>query len=137
MSEATQCPVDPAQNEEHGLHAGQPSHGQEPVGCLILRFRQRISQETATLVREQMAPLAAKLNLETLVLDQGAEAEIRYRQDPIIAALQEQTAALNRLASSNESLSQAVSSLIDEMANAEEQDSDAEPSTYLDGSRVR
>lgn len=56
---------------------------------------------------------------------------------PLIAALQDQTAALNRLASSNESLSQAVQSLIDEMANAEEQDSDAEPSTYLDGSRVR
>ncbi len=56
---------------------------------------------------------------------------------PLIAALQDQTAALNRLASSNESLSQAVQSLIDEMANADEHDSDAEPSTYLDGSRVR
>ena len=56
---------------------------------------------------------------------------------PLIAALQDQTAALNRLASSNESLSQAVQSLIDEMANADEQDSDAEPSTYLDGSKVR
>jgi hypothetical protein len=51
--------------------------------------------------------------------------------------MQEQTAALNRLASSNESLSQAVSSLIEEMANAEEQDPDAEPRTYLDGSKVR
>lgn len=56
---------------------------------------------------------------------------------PLIAALQDQTAALNRMASSNESLSQAVQSLIDEMANADEQDSDAEPSTYLDGSKVR
>lgn len=132
-----QCPADPVPSAVSGLPSGQPSHGQEPAGCLILRFQQRISQETATLVREQMAPLAAKLNLETMVLDQGAEAEIRYRQDPIIAALQEQTAALNRLASSNESLSQAVSSLIDEMANAEPEDSDAEPRTYLDGSRVR
>lgn len=131
------CPADPVPSAVSGLQSGQLSHGQEPVGCLILRFQQRISQETATLVREQMAPLAAKLSLETLVLDQGAEAEIRYRQDPIIAALQEQTAALNRLASSNESLSQAVSSLIDEMANAEEHDFDAEPRTYLDGSKVR
>jgi len=56
---------------------------------------------------------------------------------PLIAALQDQTAALNRLASSNESLSQAVQSLIDEMASADEQDSDAEPGTYLDGSKVR
>lgn len=56
---------------------------------------------------------------------------------PLITALQDQTAALNRLASSNESLSQAVQSLIDEMANADEQDSDAEPNTYLDGSKVR
>lgn len=55
----------------------------------------------------------------------------------LIFALQEQTAALNRLASSNESLSQTVSSLIDEMANSEEEVSDGEPSTYLDGSRVR
>lgn len=56
---------------------------------------------------------------------------------PLLQAMTEQTAALNRLASSNESLSQAVSNLIDEMANADEQDPDAEPSTYLDGSRVR
>ena len=54
-----------------------------------------------------------------------------------VQAMQEQTAALNRLASSNESLSGAVASLIEEMANAEPEDSDAEPSTYLDGSRVR
>jgi hypothetical protein len=56
---------------------------------------------------------------------------------PLIVALQEQAAAINRLASSNESLSQAVANLIEEMANAEEQDPEAEPSTYLDGSRVR
>lgn len=56
---------------------------------------------------------------------------------PLLQAMSEQTAALNRLASSNESLSQAVSNLIDEMANADGQDPDAEPTTYLDGSRVR
>jgi hypothetical protein len=55
----------------------------------------------------------------------------------LISALHEQTAAINRLASSNESLSQAVASLIDEMANVEEEVSGGEPSTYLDGSRVR
>lgn len=54
----------------------------------------------------------------------------------LISALQEQTAALNRLASSNESLSQAVSSLIDEMANAEGEDPDAAPRVYMDGSPV-
>lgn len=48
----------------------------------------------------------------------------------LIAALREQTAAINRLASSNEALVQA-------MAEGEEQDPDAEPRVYMDGSPVR
>lgn len=55
----------------------------------------------------------------------------------LIAALAEQTAALNRLAASNESLSQAVATLIEEMAQADRSDPDAAPTTYMDGSRVR
>lgn len=133
----SQCPADPVPSAVSGLPSGQPSHGQEPAGCLILRFKGRIDEQTALLAKKLVDPIAERLNLQAMVLDQGAEVEIRYSQDPIIAALQEQTAALNRLASSNESLSQAVSSLIDEMANAEPEDSDAEPRTYLDGSRVR
>lgn len=48
----------------------------------------------------------------------------------LIAALHEQTAAINRLASSNEALVQA-------MAESEDGDPDAEPRTYMDGSPVR
>ena len=47
-----------------------------------------------------------------------------------VQAMQEQTAAINRLAQSNEMLVQA-------MAEGDEQDSDAEPRTYMDGSVVR
>lgn len=132
-----QCPADPVSSAESGLPSGQPSHGQEPAGYLILRFKGPIDQQTALLAQEYVAPIAERLNLQAMVLDQNTDVEIRYSQDPIIAALHEQTAALNRLASSNESLSQAVQSLIDEMANADEEVSDGEPSTYLDGSRVR
>lgn len=48
----------------------------------------------------------------------------------LIAALHEQTAAINRLASSNEALVQA-------MAEGDDQDPDAEPRVYMDGSPVR
>jgi hypothetical protein len=132
-----QCPADPVPSAESGLPSGPQSHGQEPAGCLILRFKGQIDEKTALLAREFVAPIAQRLNLQAMVLDQDAEVEIRYSQDPIVAALHEQAAAINRLASSNESLSQAVANLIEEMANAEEQDPDAEPRTYLDGSKVR
>lgn len=56
----------------------------------------------------------------------------------LISALHEQTAALNRLASSNEALTQTVATLLEEMAKGEDEGGpDDEPSTYLDGSRVR
>jgi hypothetical protein len=49
---------------------------------------------------------------------------------PLLQALSEQTAAILRLAQSNEMLVQA-------MAEGDEQDPDAEPRTYMDGSPVR
>lgn len=55
----------------------------------------------------------------------------------LLHALSEQTAAMSRLAASNESLSQAVLSMIEEMAKADEQGEEDEPRTYLDGSKVR
>lgn len=56
----------------------------------------------------------------------------------LISALHEQTAAINRLASSNEALTKTVATLIEEMAKGDDDsDPDAQPATYLDGSRVR
>lgn len=49
---------------------------------------------------------------------------------PLLQALSEQTAAINRLAQSNEMLVQA-------MAEGDEQGPDAEPRVYMDGSPVR
>jgi hypothetical protein len=54
----------------------------------------------------------------------------------LISALHDQTAAINRLAGSNEALAQAVATLIEEMAQADDSDPDAAPTTYMDGSRV-
>ena len=56
---------------------------------------------------------------------------------PLLQALSAQTAAMSRLAASNEGLSQAVLSMIEEMTRADEQDSDDEPRSYMDGSPVR
>lgn len=56
---------------------------------------------------------------------------------PLLQALSAQTAAMSRLAASNEGLSQAVLSMIEEMTKADAQDDEEEPTTYLDGSRVR
>lgn len=48
----------------------------------------------------------------------------------LVAAMLEQTAALNRLAASNESMTQAIGSLIEEMGKGEEEQGD-EPVGYL------
>lgn len=52
----------------------------------------------------------------------------------LVAALLEQTAALNRLAASNEAMTQAIGSLIEEMGKAEEEQGD-EPVGYLNARR--
>lgn len=52
----------------------------------------------------------------------------------LVAAMQEQTQAINALAASNREL---VAVIADLLAEEGEQDSDAEPSTYMDGSPRR
>lgn len=49
----------------------------------------------------------------------------------LIAALADQTAAINRLASSNEAMTQAIASLIEDMANAEDAEEEPAPGGYL------
>jgi hypothetical protein len=52
----------------------------------------------------------------------------------LVAALVQQTEALNRLAASNEALSQGIASLIEEMGKGEEEQGD-EPVGYLNARR--
>lgn len=52
----------------------------------------------------------------------------------LVAALVHQTEALNRLAASNEAMTQAISSMIEEMGKGEEEQGD-EPVGYLNARR--
>ena len=53
---------------------------------------------------------------------------------PLVAALLLQVEAINRLAASNEAMTQAISSLIEEMGKGEEEQGD-EPGGYLNARR--
>lgn len=71
---------------------------------------------------------SAESGLPSGLLSHGQE--LAAYLTPLLQALSEQTAAINRLAQSNEMLVQA-------MAEGDEQDPDAEPRVYMDGSPVR
>lgn len=119
-----------------GSQSGQLSQPSEqptsfPAGLLVVRYPGHLSMEQAQRLSLHLEPMAAKLNLNAMLLDCGADAHIQTDNTALIAAMGAQVEAINRLAASNEALVQA-------MADADEEGSEPAPSgTYMDGSPKR
>ncbi len=121
-----------------GLPNGRQSQQSEQptssrAGLLQVRIPGRLSMEQAAYLQAQIEQTANALNLEPLILFDGAEASIQTDNTALIAAIGAQVEAINRLAASNEALVQAMA----EAGGEEEGDEPGTSGTYMDGSPKR
>ncbi len=84
-------------------------------------------RETASI---QMQAQAEQLGYRAIVLDGGITAQLQPNMADLLAEQQKQTALLEQIATQN-------LALIEALADDEDGDPDAPPSTYLDGSPCR
>lgn len=116
----------PAKNESESSSAGLPSHTQGQEGFLILKCPSRLSDKQAERLREEAERFALPMGLKVLIVADGMDATVvPAGMSELVQEMRAQSAAINRLAASNEMLVQAM---------AEEQGMDEpEPTTYLSG----
>lgn len=74
------------------------------MGLLTIMFPNTLQENQIAQVKDYLAPVAESLNLQTIVLTEGAEARVQYDLSPLIEAIQLQVQAINRLADSNRDL---------------------------------
>jgi len=114
-------------NEDASSIAGSPSPGQGQEGFLILKYPGPLRQAQSGRFMQDAEQLAASMGLKAIVLTDGMDATvIPAGISELVQEMRTQSAALNRLAASNEALIQA-------MIESEGMDEDLPPRTYLNG----
>lgn len=113
-------------NESESSSAGLPSHTPGQEGFLILKYPKALTEEVVDRIRQTAEPLAQEMGLKCLVFADGMDATVvPAGMSELVQEMRAQSAAINRLAASNEMLVQAM---------AEDQGMDEpEPATYLSG----
>lgn len=116
----------PVKNESESSSGGSPSRTPGQEGFLILKCPRALTEEMVARIKETAEPLAQEMGLKCLVFADGMDATvIPAGMSELVQEMRAQSAAINRLAASNEMLVQAI---------AEDQGMDEpEPTTYLSG----
>ncbi len=97
---------------------------------LVINVHFPIKSEVRERLTQHLAGTADRLNCELIVLEAGITAQLQPSFSDVLAEQQKQTALLEQLAT--QSLA-----LIEALADGDDADPDAEPDTYLDGTRCR
>lgn len=125
------CHVDHVQSDEPGSESGRQSHGHAPAGFLILKCPASLSQDYVDSLREMLTPVAESQGLQAMAVTEGLDIQvIPGSLGDLVDAMTIQSAAITRLAESNEMLVQA-------MAESGDCGEDLPATTYMNGEPVR
>jgi hypothetical protein len=96
---------------------------------LVVSIPQVLTQDQREKAQAMMQAQAERLGFQALVLDGGITAQLQPNMADMLAEQKKQTSLLEQIATQN-------LALIEALADGEEADPDAPPSTYLSGAPV-
>lgn len=96
---------------------------------LLVHTEQPLSDEKRARLTDLFSKVLSDTGLRPVMFEKGVSGEVHRDLTDLVAAIEDQTAAMRELAESNRAV---VDLVIAQQAEPEE-DQDAAPSTYLDG----